>query len=170
MKKALGVAKESRITRKVQRNPISQLTLIPGLSLGVPFVGAGCAIIALSLGWIDYDTEKIHAPPWVYLLGGVLFLLPGLLCWFFGIRNGLRGRHENVSCSVWTDPSTIVAGLVLVVLGVIAMYTGFGEGQREFSGDASSGTAHLLFGILGAVCMLCAIGILYRVIREIRSN
>jgi len=151
------------------RSPLTRLTLVPGLLLAIPFLVAGSWIVAISTGIAHYDPSKIHVPPWVGVLAGTVFLLPGLLCAYFGVRNGLA-RPETAPGDPWRDPATIAGTVLLAILGILATWAGFGEGPRELSGDLSPERARLILGILGILCLAVSLGLVCGIVRARRTD
>ena len=79
------------------------------IAFGVLLVGMGLAPIAVAAGWIDTTT---YAPNWGLVAGGLVFLLPGIMC--------LTGRFPH---------------LILLTFGVFAVlptWIAFGPGPRDF--------------------------------------
>ena len=77
------------------RHPISRTTIHgwPSVILGSPFAGIGTYFFLVGLEKIEMDPRKIHAPMWVIVVCGLMFLLAGL--WF--IWHGLDGLHRKAN-------------------------------------------------------------------------
>ena len=95
-----------------------------GLLFALPFLAAGVGIIGIGTGTIPFPPDKVHAPPWVIVLCGLVFLCGGL-----AVVAATFGLEQSVG-RVFGLP--IVAAL-LVVLHWVA----FGDGERKFTATTS---------------------------------
>jgi len=62
---------------------------------GLPFIGAGVAIMLIAADVIKVDPDSIHAPRWVLGLVGFIFFAPGLFISLAGLKGGLARRRAQ---------------------------------------------------------------------------
>lgn len=62
-----------------------------GFLFGLPFAGAGTAILLLAVGVLKADRASVHAPMWVLGVAGLVFLAAGLMLW------GLTAKQVSAS-------------------------------------------------------------------------
>jgi uncharacterized membrane protein len=98
-------------------------TGLKGVSLAGLVLGMGAFIAAVGLGVVPVDPKSVHAPGWVIVAAGIVFLAVGL----FLLQQALRIE--------WLKP---VPGFVMLV-GLMAMghWVAFGPGERKFRGIVS---------------------------------
>lgn len=106
---------------KPDRPPPSRLA---AALFSVPFLLAGGAIIGIGAGWIGSDPSKVHAPTWVLVTCGLMFLTAGLAMLNSAIRPGKK-------------PSALFGIVILVGLTAVCNWVAFGPGERNFSSRTS---------------------------------
>jgi hypothetical protein len=94
---------------------------------GILFMLMGGLVVAIGFGLIPTDPSRIHAPHWLIAVFGGLFILAGL--WSI-LRQTLR---QDTTRANWTN--FLFALLVMLGLGVICLWIGFGPGDRLFVQD-----------------------------------
>ncbi|MFW6089081.1 MAG: hypothetical protein ACODAB_04965 [Gemmatimonadota bacterium] len=123
-------------------NDLRDIRPIDGALFGTLFLAAGLMILSIAFEWIYVDPASIHAPRWVLGICGVMFLVPGVVALYFGVRNGRgggarsgrRAREDAFSVVGWLT-GLVISGGMTVVAGWIA----FGPGERAFSGSVGVG-------------------------------
>lgn len=148
---------------------MTKVSPLLGLAMGGLFASVGLAIVFVSLGWIPVDPASVHAPMWVLGLAGLIFMLPGLLMCYYGIRNGLAREGTKVVEKPWGGPGWFVGAAIISAFGAIGLWVGFGDGPREFSGGVTGSPmeGRFVFGSMGVLCTLLAVGIWWRGLKEI---
>jgi hypothetical protein len=137
-----------------------------GLLLALPFLVAGAFPIAIGLQWLPVDPAKVHAPGWVLVVCGLVFLSGGLAI----VNMVLRPKSNPMK----------VAGVVwLIAITAVTHWVAFGEGERMFthtrsingivvdSGPVDEGKGRMAFGI-GAV--LLDIGLVTLLVVRVRKR
>jgi hypothetical protein len=138
------------------------------LTLGVLAVAAGTAVVLVGIGVIPTEETSRHAPPWVIVAAGAVFLTAGVYVVAVGsIDLRKPGYIARISRGGRFNPAGWLVGAFIVsTLFAIATWVAFGPGERAFSGDVGGGgvgvggpvgerTGRIVFGIsavvLGAV-------------------
>lgn len=93
---------------------------------GSIFIFAGLMIILLALGVIRADPSTIHAPMWIIVCAGLVFLLGGV-----AVINGYAFSSPNLIISDILGMS--IVGIMTLICGWIA----FGPGERHFTSTSS---------------------------------
>jgi hypothetical protein len=75
---------------------------------GLPFVGAGVAIILIGLKVIQVDPGSVHAPYWVLTVCGVCFLGAGLMLWGMAVRQ-YQGNRRRAAINGGTPAGVALA-------------------------------------------------------------
>jgi hypothetical protein len=111
----------------------------------------GGLIAGIGLQWIPYDPAKIHAPNWVLVVAGLMFISAGFV----------------MLCTTWNRYARLqtLFGLVIRVgLTLICHWVAFGAGERHFTSNTTfngvkvdsravdEGNGRLVFGI-GAIIL-----------------
>ena len=137
-----------------------------GLLLALPFLAAGVYPIAIGLHWIRIDPAKVHAPGWVLVIIGLVFLSGGLAI----VAMVLRPK---------SNPMTWVTLVLVLGLTAVTHWVAFGDGERNFRhtrsvgkilvdmGPADEARGRRLFGI-GAVVL--DVGLLTMVVLVVRKR
>lgn len=86
----------------------------------------GVASIGIATGVIPYDPAKVHAPAWILIIAGAMFIACGLVPLARAFRLPVAVNH-------------FVAAIVLVGLTTIVNWVAFGPGERRFTGSAAVG-------------------------------
>lgn len=129
----------------------SQLTL---LLAGLLALGAGGAVVALGAGWINSPPGYLHAPRWVVVTAGLLFVLAGL---------SMLGPRDERSLV-----AAVFGALLTSLFAIVGSWVAFGSGQRHFGGALGTGfgratttvnewSGRIVFGF-GAVVLLLMAG------------
>ena len=136
--------------------------------MALAFIGAGSAIIALSLNYIPIDPAKLHAPRWLLTIFGLMFIAGGCvpLATAFNFR-------------AWV--SQLIGLVAASGLTIVFNWIAFFPGERHFTGStsvlgvrlgaASSGdmTGHILFGISALLLDWMLLVWLFQFIRTLRQ-
>ena len=158
------------VSRQTDRNHVSQLPPMAGLVMGGVFSAAGLAIVLISLGWLPSDPASVHAPMWVLGVAGGVFLLPGLLMCYYGLKNGLSDESpaDRPKEKTWGGPSWLVAVLMVSAFAAMGIWIGLGDGPREFSGGVTGSEVEgrVVFGAMGVLCTTIALWMWYRGLKE----
>ena len=121
--------------------PAGPKPLAPGAAriVGVMFLGAGGAICALALGWIDYPPAEIRAPREIVLCAGLAFTFPGLMFLFQGLLPAWIG--------------SLLGALTFSVFALIPVWLAVGAGPRVFGGSGAGLAQMIGFdpGLVGRV-------------------
>jgi hypothetical protein len=144
--------------------------LSPGgaLALGAVLVAVGLVIILLGLGIVPARPSTIHAPGWIIVCAGLLFIICGAM-----VVNGY-GFGPSASADVSISPRAFPVGRVrslqdILALGVFGLMTlidgwvAFGGGPRQFTSSdllstettGNSRSGRVFFGFMFAVLLLC---------------
>ena len=94
----------------------------------------GLFVILISVDIIHADPQSIHAPRWVLTLVGVMFTFIGLHIFSTSF---LSPREQRTPIIQWVRYFLILG--TLTTFATIFLWTGFGSGEREFSGSGSIG-------------------------------
>jgi len=89
------------------RQAVSRTTIHgwPSFIFGIPFAGAGAAVLMIYTGHIQVSPSKIHAPLWIIGVFGLLFLLAGLsFMWHGAIGLSRRARVEAAQAGRASSP------------------------------------------------------------------
>jgi len=116
-------------------------------------LAAGVFPVLIGLGLVVPRPGSVHAPLWVVLLAGCLFLLAGVLILLPERLTLARG---------------FFGGLLVTAMAVVFDWVAFGPGERRFGGGISVGGffaasqsgelgGRVAFGIAGALITLLAI-------------
>lgn len=148
---------------------MSKVSPLVGLAMGGLFASVGLTIVFVSLGWIPVDPSSVHAPMWVLGLAGLVFMLPGLLMGYYGVRNGLTRDGTTIVEKPWGGPGWFVGAVMISAFGAMGLWVGFGDGPRQFSGGltGSEGEGRFVFGLMGILCTLAAAWVWLRGLKEI---
>ena len=152
-----------------QSQDITEVSPLLGLAMGGVFAAVGLTILFVSLGWIPVDPSSIHAPMWVLGLAGIVFMLPGLLMCYYGVRNGLAKSGETVVEKTWGGPGWFVGAVIISAFAAIGLWVGFGGGTRQFSGGVTGteGEGRFVFGSMGVLCTVMAVVVWWKGLKEI---
>lgn len=113
---------------------------LTGILMGGAFLLAGLAIVFVALGWIRVDPSSVHAPPWVLVVCGGIFALPGLGLFYYGVVNGLgRGARDREEDDVFAVLPWLLGLLICGGMAAVAGWVAFGPGERAFSGSVGVG-------------------------------
>jgi hypothetical protein len=122
-----------------------------GLLLALPFLLGGAFPIGIGLHWLPLDPAKVHAPGWVLVICGLVFLSAGLAIVAMAVRPG-------------SNPVKVVSVVCVIGITAVTHWVAFGDGDRKFthtrsingivvdSGPVDEGTGRTVFGI-GAVLL-----------------
>jgi hypothetical protein len=148
--------------RTVQLSPLGEWLF------AAAFMGAGIAILAIAFGWIHVPADKAHAPRWVLVAAGLVF-----------VAGGFVPHAQRYGPDAWQ--SRLIGAVVLLSLTVICNWVAFGPGPRQFSTSigvpslAASGTdagetsGRAVFGMFAAGLDLLVIVTAVRWLRSRRS-
>jgi len=114
---------------------------------GSIFIFAGLMIILLGLGVIHADPSTVHAPMWIIVCAGLVFLLSGV-----AVINGYGFSHPSLIIS------DILGVSIVGIMTLICWWVAFGPGERHFTTTSSflfpktttsgnSGQGRFVFGI-----------------------
>lgn len=126
----------------------------------------GVFVVLMAVDVIPIDPESLHAPRWVPAVGGLVFVLGGLLAAVGPGRPLLKD---------------LLAGLLILGMAAIATWIAFGPGERRFSGGISVGPVgirggtgpsfgRIVFGV-GAVLLWAMFAFAtYRCAKQLRQS
>ena len=103
-----------------------QLTKKQVWLFGSVFILAGLMIILLGLGVIHADPSTVHAPMWIIVCAGLVFLLGGVV-----VINGYAFSRPNLIIS------DILGVSVVGIMTLICWWVAFGPGERHFTTTSS---------------------------------
>lgn len=148
---------------------MTKVSPLVGLAIGGLFAAVGLTIVLVSLGLIPVDPSTVHAPMWVLGLAGLVFMLPGLLMCYYGIRNGLSQDGAVFEEKTWGGPGWFVGVVIISAFAAIGLWVGFGAGPRQFGGGitGSEREGRFVFGAMGILCTLMAAVVWVRGLKEI---
>lgn len=95
-----------------------------GIVMASMSVLAGAFVSGIGLGWVPYDPAKVHAPGWVIVLCGLVFVCGGL-----AVFSATWNRESK--------PQPIFGAAILIGLTLICNWVAFGEGERRFTATTS---------------------------------
>jgi len=98
--------------------------LLVGILLSLPFLLMGGFLAGIGLHWIPYDPAKIHAPGWIIVICGSMFVAGGV-----AMLRTTTGRGAS------SQPFLGVA--ILICLTIVAHWVAFGAGERHFTRTTS---------------------------------
>lgn len=130
----------------------SELSGRPRVAVAAFCICFGLFIIAAGLRWVDIEPSR-GVPHWIVGLAGAVFLLAG-------IAIALPRPPSR-----WHD---LIGALLFTAFATIALWIGFGPGERRFSGGVSagglavhgsggSGVGRFVFGAMGVLLLLMAL-------------
>lgn len=141
---------------------------LAGVVLAALVLLMGGFITGIGLEWIPYDPAKIHAPQWVIVVCGLVFVCGGLA----------------VLSATWTRdarPQPFFGVAILVGLTLVCNWVAFGEGERRFtsatsvngtvvdSGPVDEETGRFVFGISAIVLDLILLALLIKRLQKHRE-
>jgi len=116
--------------------------------LGAIAIALGAMIVMIALDVIPTDPEKIHAPDWILILAGAVFI-------FGGLAVGLRAHELLVS---------VLGNLIVVAFAVVAAWVALAGSSDQFSGGipflphaTNVKIARVMFGSGALLCALMLI-------------
>lgn len=128
--------------------------------LGAITVSLGAMIVMIALDVIPTDPEKIHAPDWVLILAGAVFI-------FGGFAVGFRARELLVS---------VLGNLIVMAFAVIAAWVALAGSSDQFSGGigflphaVNVKIARFMFGGGAILCALMLIPGIRHVLKLLRQ-
>lgn len=123
-----------------------QIGPIGAVLFALAFIGAGGAIIALSLNYIPIDPAKLHAPRWLLAVAGLMFIAGG--CVPLGTAFKFRAWVNQLIGLIAASGLTIMTNWVAFFLGE-RHFTGSSATFGVGLGSAPSGelAGRILFGI-----------------------
>lgn len=104
------------------------LTRLAGTLFAAPFLLMGALIVGIGCNWIPHDPASVHAPRWVLVTCGMVFICGGLA----------------VLSSTWTGhakPQAFFGIAILLGLTAVANWVAFGPGERRFTSTTSIGSS-----------------------------
>jgi hypothetical protein len=104
------------------------MTRLAGTLFAAPFLLAGAFIVGIGCNWIPYDPASIHAPQWVLVTCGVIFICAGL-----AVLSSTWSRHAR--------PQPVFGIAILLGLTAVANWVAFGPGERRFTSTTSIGSS-----------------------------
>jgi hypothetical protein len=120
------------MARKISR-PLTTRGRVIGLLLALPFLLAGLHPIAIGLHWIPIDPAKVHAPGWVLVIVGLVFLSGGLAI----VAMVLFPK---------SNPMTWVSVVLVLGLTAVTHWVAFGDGDRNFRHTRIAGSVRVDMG------------------------
>ena len=128
---------------------------------GVACIFAGTPICMIALDFLAYDEDKIHAPDWVLLLAGGVFILGGLALL-------LQNRPLIVS---------LLGNLIVVSFAAIAAWVAMSGPSEQFSGgvpflphEFNVKIARIVFACVALLCALMLIPGLKHLLKHISED
>jgi len=101
----------------------------PGYLTGFLMMLMGFFVLAIPFGLIPTDPSSIHAPGWVLVVFGGVFVIAGLWVIF------ARAVRQDTTEASWIN--FLFTLIVLIALTAICLWIGFGPGQRFFVANDS---------------------------------
>ena len=91
----------------------------------------GAFIVLIALGIIPYDESAFHAPRWVVVVAGAVFMAGGMaVIW--------QGAFAHAQETIWFRVvSHIFSASIFLCLTLVLNWVAFGSGEREFSSSIS---------------------------------
>ena len=121
----------------------------------------GLSVCLIGVGIIPYDPSKIHAPAWVILAGGGIFMLAGLALLF-------RSRPIVVN---------VLGNLIVIAFAAVGAWVALYGPSEQFSGglplvsdETNVGIARVFFGVGSILCLLMLIPGLRYLLKAIREQ
>tara|TARA_R110002167_G_scaffold149732_1_gene343153 strand:+ start:347 stop:760 length:414 start_codon:yes stop_codon:yes gene_type:complete len=100
--------------------------------------------IAIAAGILEVDPDKLHAPPWVLALCGLVFIIAGCMA--------LLGQHGRVNDSL--------AALILLAFALVGVWVSLFSSAEGFSGGLPFVSQEMnillqrcIFGLGALICL-----------------
>lgn len=150
----------------VVTTPTARSRLAGGLLAALPLLMGGF-LVGIGLDWVPYDPTKVHAPKWVIVVCGLVFVCAGL-----AVLNATWRRSEQ------PQPQPIFGIAILIGLTLVCNWVAFGEGERRFTSTTSindivvdsrpvdEGTGRFVFGIAAVILDLVLVAIAVNRLRQ----
>lgn len=141
---------------------------LAGVVLAALALLMGGFITAIGLEWVPYDPAKIHAPQWVIVVCGLVFVCGGL-----AVLSATWSRDAR--------PQPLLGVAILIGLTLVCNWVAFGEGERRFTSTTSvndtvldsrpvdEGTGRFVFGISAIILDLILLALLIKRLQKLRE-
>ncbi|NNC63152.1 MAG: hypothetical protein HKN84_00070 [Gammaproteobacteria bacterium] len=124
-------------------------------------IGLGLMVVMIALDVIPYDPEKIHAPDWILILAGGVFI-------FGGLAVGFRTNELLVS---------VLGNLIVASFAAVAAWVALDGSSDQFSGGipfvphaTNVKIARVMFGGGAVLCTLMLIPGIRHVLKLLRQS
>jgi hypothetical protein len=101
---------------------------LAGTLFAAPFLLMGALIVGIGCNWIPHDPAGVHAPRWVLVTCGMIFICGGL-----AVLSSTWGRHSR--------PQAFFGIAILLGLTAVANWVAFGPGERRFTSTTTIGSS-----------------------------
>ncbi len=128
---------------------------------GVVCIALGASVCMIALNILPYEESKIHAPDWVILVSGAVFIFGGLAMLF-------RANQLVVS---------VLGNLIVLSFACVAAWVAFLGPSEHFSGgipllsyELNVKVARIMFGSGSVMCALILIPGVKQLLKLLRSQ
>jgi hypothetical protein len=124
---------------------------------GLVALAAGSMVALRGLGIIT--AGQIYAPPWVLVVAGLVFILPGLFYLYFGAREAIAPAHAASQAGQfqYAGAGLVLGALVITLFAVLAtaaaVYSWFPEYAAGFSSSLPGSIGSRLGWALAALVL-----------------
>jgi hypothetical protein len=153
----------------------SRGTLIAGLLAA----GMGIFPILIGLGVVPVDERSVHAPMWIAIAAGLMFLLAGISIAVGALQGASPSGELPENTGWWLRLFYYLLGLVVAgLLASIGSWVAFGRGDRSFGGtgmfllsrEANAVAGRIIFGFGAVLTWLCVLGLVVSGARKLFSK
>ncbi|MDR3574085.1 MAG: hypothetical protein P4L50_09495 [Anaerolineaceae bacterium] len=103
-------------------------------TVGIMFMVMGGFIAAIGTGLIHTNPAGIHAPTWMIVFFGMIFVLTGVWAIF---QNAVRSYDDDATIAGWLNFA--FAFVMMLSISILCLWIGLGPGERLFVQNVGTG-------------------------------